>query len=71
MRYDTRCYFSVRSKADMRQRNLPHGCHMANKIQLGRLTDLRKDSMNFLRFFTLVVVLSSSWYLSIVLFSWS
>ena len=23
--YDTRCYFSVRSKADMSQLNLPHG----------------------------------------------
>jgi len=31
LRYDTRCYFSVRSKADMSQLNLPHGnytCHM-------------------------------------------
>ena len=24
-RYDTRCYFNVRSKADMGQINLPHG----------------------------------------------
>ena len=24
-RYDTRCYFNVRSKADMSQLNLPHG----------------------------------------------
>jgi len=24
-RYDTRCHFNVRSKADMRQLNLPHG----------------------------------------------
>jgi len=24
-RYDTRCYFNVRSKADMSQINLPHG----------------------------------------------
>ena len=23
--YDTRCYFNVRSKADMSQLNLPHG----------------------------------------------
>jgi len=35
------------------------------------LTDLRKDSTNFLRFLTLMVVLSSSWYLSIVLLNWS
>ena len=25
MQYDTRCYFNVRSKAKMRQLNLPHG----------------------------------------------
>ena len=25
IRYDTRCYFNVRSKADMSQLNLPHG----------------------------------------------
>jgi len=25
IRYDTRCYFNVRSKADMNQLNLPYG----------------------------------------------
>ena len=25
IRYDTRCYFNVRSKADMSQLNLPYG----------------------------------------------
>ena len=25
IRYDTRCYFNVRSKADVSQLNLPHG----------------------------------------------
>ena len=25
IRYDTRCYFNVRSKADMNRLNLPHG----------------------------------------------
>ena len=25
LQYDTRCYFNVRSKADMSQLNLPHG----------------------------------------------
>jgi len=25
LRYDTRCYFHMRSKADMSQLNLPHG----------------------------------------------
>ena len=28
IRYDTRCYFKVRSKADMSQLNLPHGNDM-------------------------------------------
>jgi len=27
IRYDTRCYFNVRSKADISQLNLPHGTH--------------------------------------------
>ena len=27
IRYDTRCYFNVRSKANMSQLNLPHGCN--------------------------------------------
>jgi len=27
IRYDTRCYFNVRSKADISQLNLPHGDH--------------------------------------------
>jgi len=27
VRYDTRCYFNVRSKADMSQLNLPHGTY--------------------------------------------
>ena len=25
IRYDTKCYFNVRSKADMNRLNLPHG----------------------------------------------
>ena len=27
IRYDRRCYFNVRSKADISQLNLPHGLH--------------------------------------------
>jgi len=32
IRYDTRCYFNVRSKANMSQLNLPHG-DLADIIQ--------------------------------------
>ena len=31
IRYDTRCYFNVRSKADMSQLNLPHGTEPTTK----------------------------------------
>jgi len=33
IRYNTRCYFNVRSKADMSQLNLPHGTHKAHKTK--------------------------------------
>ena len=29
IRYDTRCYFNVRSKADISQLNLPHGTDLS------------------------------------------
>jgi len=32
IRYDTRCYFNVRSKADMSQLNLPHGKSTAREM---------------------------------------
>ena len=32
IRYDTRCYFNVRSKADISRLNLPHG----NDVHIGR-----------------------------------
>ena len=32
LRYDTRCYFNVRSKADISQLNLPHGAVMIPKM---------------------------------------
>ena len=37
IRYDTTCYFNVRSKADMSQLNLPHGRdgrHIASILQV-------------------------------------
>jgi len=33
IRYDTRCYFNVRSKADMSQLNLPHGNRQLKKCK--------------------------------------
>ena len=32
IRYDTRCYFNVRSKADISQLNLPHGNRQLKKV---------------------------------------
>jgi len=34
IRYDTRCYFNVRSKADISQLNLPHGTDSLNSFTL-------------------------------------
>jgi len=34
IRYDTRCYFNVRSKADISQLNLPHGNFRCNSTKL-------------------------------------
>ena len=34
IRYDTRCYFNVRSKADMSQLNLPHALRVLNEYAL-------------------------------------
>jgi len=33
VRYDTRCYFNVRSKADISQLNLPHGNQQLKKCK--------------------------------------
>ena len=33
IRYDTRCYFNVRSKADISQLNLPHGNRQLKKCK--------------------------------------
>ena len=37
IRYDTRCYFNVRSKADMSQLNLPHGTATTKKCKTEKL----------------------------------
>ena len=33
IRYDTRCYFNVRSKANMSQLNLPHGNRQLKSVK--------------------------------------
>ena len=33
IRYDTRCYFNLRSKADMSQLNLPHGNRQLKSVK--------------------------------------
>jgi len=33
IRYDTRCYFNVRSKADISQLNLPHGNRQLKSVK--------------------------------------
>jgi len=43
VRYDTRCYFNLRSKADLSQFNLPHGTNLKSekrKNQKGKKTDM-------------------------------
>ena len=43
IRYDTRCYFNVRSKANMSQLNLPHGTDPTTKKCKNRKTISRKQ----------------------------
>ena len=45
MRYDTRCYFDVRSKADMSQLNLPHWNNIYKKLSYRRGTARRAVSV--------------------------
>ena len=48
MRYDMRCYFNVRSKADMSQLNLPHGTNTkkwkTEKLKIKKTVMLRSIS---------------------------
>ena len=43
VRYDTRCYFNVRSKADMSQLNLPHGNRQLKSIKAEKLRSKRRN----------------------------
>ena len=45
-RYDTRCYFNVRSKADMSQLNLPHGTKKCTNRKTKKVkTDMLRSSV--------------------------
>ena len=52
IRYDTRCYFNVRSKADISQLNLPHGKACLSDI---RVTNISKS-------FTHKMAAKTSWH---------
>ena len=43
IRYDTRCYFNVRSKANTSQLNLPHGTATTKKCKNRKRTKSRKQ----------------------------
>ena len=46
VRYDTRCYFNVRSKADISQLNLPHGNRQLKsvKTEKSKKTDMLRSN---------------------------
>jgi len=52
IRYDTRCYFNVRSKADISQLILPHGNRQLKKCKTEKLkskkTDMLRSKVNSL-----------------------
>jgi len=43
IRYDTRCYFNVRSKADISQLNLPHGTDNKKSVKTEKKLKSKKD----------------------------
>jgi len=51
-KYDTRCYFNVRSKADISQLNLPHGNRQIKSVKTEKLkskkTDMLRSNVNSL-----------------------
>ena len=50
IRYDTRCYFNVRSKADISQLNLPHGNRQLKSVKNRKIkkTDMLRSKVNSL-----------------------
>jgi len=45
IRYDTRCYFNVRSKADISQLNLPHGTDNIKSVKTEKLKSKKTDML--------------------------
>ena len=45
IRYDTRCYFNVRSKADISQLNLPHGTDNWKSVKTEKKLNSKKTDM--------------------------
>ena len=45
IRYDTRCYFNVRSKADISQLNLPHGTDNLKSVKTEKKLKSKKTDM--------------------------
>jgi len=45
IRYDTRCYFNVRSKADISQHNLPHGTDNKKSVKTEKKLKSKKTDM--------------------------
>ena len=43
IRYDTRCYFNVRSKANMSQLNLPHGNRQLKSVKTEKKLNVEKQ----------------------------
>jgi len=43
LRYDTRCYFNLRSKADISQLNLPHGTDNWKSVKTEKKTKKKRD----------------------------
>jgi len=49
LRYDTRCYFNVRSKADMSQLNLPHGLARNRQLKSVKTEKVKTKNAGMLR----------------------
>jgi len=46
IRYDTRCYYNVRSKADISQLNLPHGTDNWKSVKTEKLKSKKPDMLS-------------------------
>jgi len=64
VRYDTRCYFNVRSKADISQLNLPHGNDLYRsqvswfKVETDRQTNTTDLIRSFMPLTVILIIIS-------------